>query len=237
MAKKYDKYLDMDASKLSDAMLKEAVEQLAKTANTRLRELEKVRGTEPIAQHSSAYDYIERLAFDAENVRKGDEAKREFIKAGKSGAPIFSRAVNTMSKKTLKNELKALQNFIGAETSTVTGTKKQFMKSYTAFNEVMGTKLSQKQYKGFWEDALIKHAIELFYSEINNLFTFVSKKRITAEEFAKALEDLGVTKETTEEDLDALNITYEKLESTLKNFRASTKDATKDQTLTLPEDL
>lgn len=225
-----------------EAQLKQAVESLAKTANQRLRELEKYRTeggkTAQYSQHSSAYSYIQKLAFDSEKVRKGDEHKREFIHTGKEGKIIFTRATAKMSEQALEQEYKVLKDFLSAKTSTIKGTKEHLAKSYKAFVESdKGVNVSRETYRNYWEDAFVKHAMELFYSEMNNLFTLADETNLSADELTAILSEMGVTQDMTPTEFEEKEITFQQLE---KNIRAWKKDgisATDGQEITIPKGL
>ena len=205
------KYLNANVKKLSRSQLEVAVESLAKTANQRLRELEKSRGGVRYSEHSSAYAYVEKLAFDKGKVRKGDEYKRAFIEGTKAEKPKFSRKVKKMDEATLRAELEVLQNFLTAKTTTVTGTKEHLERTYKLFKDkVLGeeSKLSQEQYQGFWDDALIKNAMSLFYGSMGDLWRKVEEKNLKAEDLKAILGNVGIDENTTDEDIEENNITF-----------------------------
>lgn len=220
-----------------EEQLKQAVESLAKTANQRLRELEKYRGAEQYSQHSSAYAYIEKLAYDSGKIRKGEEYKREFIHTGKEGKPIFSRATSKMSEKALEQEYKVLKDFLSAKTSTVKGTKEHLAKSYEAYKETQKTDVAEGRYRNYWEDAFIKHAMELFYSEMNNIFTLAEEKNLGTEEITAILSEMGITEDTTVEELEKDSITFDVLEKKMKAWQKEGVSATDGQQITIPKGL
>lgn len=223
----------------TEEQLRQAVESLAKTANQRLRELEKYRKegekTAQYSEHSSAYAYIEKLAFDKGKIKKGEEHKREFIDVSKSGKPIFSRKVKKMDEDVLKEEYKQLLKFLGAKTSTVAGTKEHMAKSYEAFKST-GVDIEEERYRGFWDDELIKHTMELFYSNMNSLFTIAEQKEMSAEEFTNVLEKLGITDDITPEQLEKNKITAKSVLEELKKWKRSGLSATDGKQINNPED-
>lgn len=224
-----------------EAQLKQAVESLAKTANQRLRELEKYRTeggkTAQYSKHSSAYSYIQKLAFDSEKVRKGDEHKREFIHTGKEGKIIFTRATSKMSEQALEQEYKVLKDFLSAKTSTVKGTKEHLAKSYKAYKESQKTDISEETYRNYWEDAFIKHAMELFYSEMNNLFTLADETNLTADELTAILSDMGVTQDMTPSEFEQKEITFHQLENKIRAWKKEGVNATDGQEIKIPKGL
>lgn len=224
-----------------EAQLKQAVESLAKTANQRLRELEKYRTeggkTAQYSQHSSAYSYIQKLAFDSEKVRKGDEHKREFIHTGKEGKIIFTRATAKMSEQALEQEYKVLKDFLSAKTSTVKGTKEHLAKSYKAYKESQKTDVSEGLYRNYWEDAFVKHAMELFYSEMDNLFTLADETNLTADELTAILSEMGVTQDMTPSEFEQKEITFQELENKIRAWKKEGVSATDGQEIKIPKGL
>ena len=224
-----------------EAQLKQAVESLAKTANQRLRELEKYRTeggkTAQYSQHSSAYSYIQKLAFDSEKVRKGDEHKREFIHTGKEGKIIFTRATAKMSEQALEQEYKMLKDFLSAKTSTVKGTKEHLAKSYKAYKESQKTDVSEESYRNYWEDAFVKHAMELFYSEMDNLFTLADETNLTADELTAILSEMGVTQDMTPSEFEQKEITFQQLQNKIRAWKKEGVSATDGQEIKIPKGL
>ena len=224
-----------------EAQLKQAVESLAKTANQRLRELEKYRTeggkTAQYSQHSSAYSYIQKLAFDSEKVRKGDEHKREFIHTGKDGKIIFTRATAKMSEQALEQEYKMLKDFLSAKTSTVKGTKEHLAKSYKAYKESQKTDVSEESYRNYWEDAFVKHAMELFYSEMDNLFTLADETNLTADELTAILSEMGVTQDMTPSEFEQKEITFQQLQNKIRAWKKEGISATDGQEIKIPKGL
>lgn len=224
-----------------EAQLKQAVESLAKTANQRLRELEKYRTeggkTAQYSQHSSAYSYIQKLAFDSEKVRKGDEHKREFIHTGKEGKIIFTRATAKMSEQALEQEYKVLKDFLSAKTSTIKGTKEHLAKSYKAYKESQKSDVSEGTYRNYWEDAFVKHAMDLFYSEMNNLFTLADETNLTADELTAILSEMGVTQDMTPSEFEQKEITFQQLENKIMAWKKEGVSATDGQEIKIPKGL
>ena len=119
-----NKYLNVNPDQLSREELQRAVESMAKTANQRLTELERYREESGkyarYGDHSSAYAYIEKIAFDKGKLKESDRAKRDFIEGKGDNSPRFSRKVTKMTEETLREEVESLQKFLKAKTSTVT---------------------------------------------------------------------------------------------------------------------
>lgn len=245
-----NKYLNVNPDQLTKEELQRAVESMAKTANQRLAELERSRNENgkyaQYSEHSSAYAYVKKIAFDKGKLKEADRAKRAFIEGRGEDAPRFSRKVAKMTEETLREEVESLQKFLKASTSTVSGTKKVLTETYKAFTtSEKGTDVSRETYKGFWEDALIKHAMSLFYSSINELMTIADKKKLSAGEVKKILEDIGVTEDIKDEtDLGKLNrgkegddiISIENIKKRMLEWKKNGTSSTDGQSIRNPED-
>lgn len=99
---------------------------MAKTANQRLRQLEK----SGLSQSSQAYSYIVRLDFE----NKLEAGTVPYITNTKSGQLKFSTKMRDVDDKVLMDEYTKLQDFLRAKTSTVSGTKKNLEYSREQFN-------------------------------------------------------------------------------------------------------
>lgn len=106
-------------------MTKSAMQNLiadkTKRANRRLRDLER----SGISNSSNAYRYIERLAYD----------DKDIISFTSTGKIKFRTDTKNMSEKELKQQLKYLDNFLSAKTSTVGGVDRKYKKAYKTFSE------------------------------------------------------------------------------------------------------
>ena len=245
-----NKYLNIKPNQLSREELQRAVESMAKTANQRLTELERYREESGkyarYSEHSSAYAYIEKIAFDKGKLKESDRAKRDFIEGKGESSPRFSRKVAKMTEETLREEVESLQKFLKAKTSTVSGTKKVLTETYKAFTESeKGANISRETYSGFWEDALIKHAMSLFYSSINELMTIADEKKLSAGEVKKILEDIGVTEDIKDEsDLEKLNqgrdkddiISVANIKKRMLEWKKNGTSSTDGMSIEIPED-
>lgn len=98
--------------------LKSQYDTLIKRANQRLRQLEK-SGKE----NTSAYSYIKQL----------QSSGRSYITTDKHGNVKFRTDTSKLNAQQLSNELKQVERFLEAKTSTVTGINKIHNKAYKTF--------------------------------------------------------------------------------------------------------
>lgn len=135
--------------------LHKQIHTLAKRANQRLRELEKNH----LDEVSPAYGAIERFKFD----------NREFMRTTAKGEMAFKTAVTGRTEKELKKELKELQQFLNAQTSTKTGIEELHKKNYEKFMQKHwkgDKKPSYKEWVRFWNNETLKKLVSLFGSEM-----------------------------------------------------------------------
>ena len=105
--------------------------------------------------------------------------------------------------------------------------------------------VSRETYSGFWEDALIKHAMSLFYSSINELMTIADEKKLSAGEARKILEDIGVTEDIKDESaLEKLNqgrdkddiISVANIKKRMLEWKKNGTSSTDGMSIEIPED-
>lgn len=133
------------------AQLRRKLAQLTKTANQRLRQLEKSGYT----GSSKAYQYVERLGFD------GDKA---LTTTGK-GELKFLTSFKGLSYPELKHLQAEVNRFLTARTSTVTGIKGIVEGNKAQFEQITGQKLTQQEYAELWIDTTAKLFKELYGSQ------------------------------------------------------------------------
>ena len=126
------------------------VAKMAKTANQRLREIEK----HGLTKSSNAYRYVERLAYDEDTATALDSKGR------------FKWSTNTRGKTwhQLKHELTELDRFLNhSKTSTVKGTRGLYDKAYDTY-QANGGKLSRDDYGDMWRMRNIKKLKSMYGS-------------------------------------------------------------------------
>lgn len=230
------RYLHANITKLSEKHLEQAIESLGKVANQRLRELEKVRTEGGLSvqysTHSSSYAYVERLAFDKEKIK--------YVRVTNKGHLIFKRGTKGLSTQEKRKELQALQGFLRAETSTVSGTKKILRKSYERFNErdsVKDNPIKESTYRGFWQDSLIAHFLEMYYSEMDSLMQEADKNNLSTEDMVVIIKSLGITETMTRKEADIRGITVSDILSRMRAFHESDFNVMDGAEILNPEEL
>lgn len=148
----------------SEDTLRKVVSNYAKTANKRLRNLEKAK----VENASAAYRQIRTYSRD----------NRDFMGTTKSGEFKFRTDVKKMDKETLQREAMELDTFLfRARTSTVRGVKEQYKKikeaigrqdiNDTKTQRVMDyfNKMSMEEFNEFWENQSMSVMIEMYGSD------------------------------------------------------------------------
>lgn len=106
-----------------DALARE-VARMAKTANQRLRELEK----QDLGKASNAYRYMERLHYDKDNATATDS----------SGRMKFNTNFRGKTYQEIQHEAAELKRFLEAKTSTKTGVDAKYLRGYETFTRNNG---------------------------------------------------------------------------------------------------
>ena len=210
------KYLNENVNSLTEKELKAGIQSLAKTANQRLRQLEKSNK----ATSSPAYKYIERLAFDASKTKGTGADKYSFIGETKWGEIKFNTATTKMNQSQLRQEFSFLQRFLNAKTSTVMGVKKNIEKSYEKFKEQYekqtGSQLNN-DISYLWSDALFKHFSEIYGSdEAENLMQQIDSANLSLSEVHEILRKSGFSLNTGYDEVP-LSTIYENFDSWVKS--------------------
>ena len=190
------KYLNENVNTLTEKELKAGIQTLAKTANQRLRQLEKTNK----ATSSPAYKYIERLAFDTSKTKGTGADKYSFIGETKWGEIKFNTATTKMSQSQLREEFSFLQRFLNTKTSTVSGVKKNIEKSLEKFKEqyeqATGSKLSD-DVASLWSDSLFKHFSDIYGSdEAENFMQQIDSANLSLSEVHEILRKSGFSLNT-----------------------------------------
>lgn len=158
------------------------VARMAKTANQRLREIEK----QGLQSPSHAYRYVERLYADQDTATDVDSRGR------------FKWSTNT-SKKTyqeLQHEKAELERFLyQSHTSTVAGTRAQYSKGYQTYkNKMSGSgrvPMSEQQYGDMWRAWNMKDKKSHYgSSQIIDIYEAGVEQGMTIDEITNMLDDM-----------------------------------------------
>ena len=196
----------MSQRDISEEKLRSLVSSYAKTANKRLRNLEKAN----VQKASAAYRQIKTYHND----------NRDFMGTTKNGEFKFRTDVKKMDKATLQREAKELDTFLfRARTSTVRGVKEQYKKikeaigrqdvNDTKTKRVMDyfNKMSMEEFNEFWENQSMSVMIEMYGSdEVIKLIKEGEDKGIDLEKMNELFTNLLNKKKKTQAITDLENM-------------------------------
>ena len=136
--------------------IKFAVSVLSKTANQRLRQIEKTG----LTNASNAYRYIEGRAYDEE----------PYMDKTKKGEMKFRTNYRDTTLNGLREQMGVLQEFLfKSKTSTVTGVKNKYLKGYETAkknNPELFGKMSFNEFGDLWNTFNMKQIVKMYGSDI-----------------------------------------------------------------------
>lgn len=145
----YIKHFKTKPQQLSREELQESIRQMSKTANQRLRQLEKQGFTE--------LNSYRKVLSNSQKMSIFDYTKKGEIK--------FSGKTKNKSYNQLEQEFSELQKFLTAKTSTISGIKKKYEKSTKTVNEKYGVNLTTQQIGELFESEIIRKTSDRFGSD------------------------------------------------------------------------
>lgn len=152
MSKIYDRYEDFNSMNKKELQL--AVQTLSKTANQRLRSLEKADMT----RSSNAYRAVERFYWDMER----------FMDKTSKGEIKFKTTTRGRSVNELKEEVGELREFLfKSKTSTVSDVNRRYKQAYETWQKNNpDIKMSQDEFGDMWIQSNMKKLVSMYGSEI-----------------------------------------------------------------------
>lgn len=176
---------------------------MAKTANQRLRQLEK----SGLAGSSPAYRYIERLDFE----NRLEAGTVPFITATRKGQLKFSTSTGKLTAQQLQREYEQLQKFLTAKTSTVTGTKKTLDKSREAFNRMLEKSGKIPWTREQYADRAMQPLLDSYYNmfgsqEFNEMLSAGYSAGLDDTQIARLLDKIGMFENMTKDRADSEGI-------------------------------
>lgn len=204
----YVKHFNVNPQGLNKEELQEAIRQMSKTANQRLRQLEKYGFTE-----LNAYRKVLR---NAEKMTIFDYTKKGEIK--------FSGAVKSKSYNQLEQEFAELQRFLTAKTSTIKGIKEKYEKATKKVNEEYSVNLTTQQIGELFESEIIQNISNRFGSD--KVLTIISRYNISdlpSEEIIALFENAtsGRKNQSFNDLIQRFNNQKEKVEELRSKFRSN----------------
>lgn len=180
-----------------DKLLYRRVKEYTRIANQRLRALERAG----VSQQSKAYRYIKRLVFDKSNYDVADTTS--------TGKPIFRRDLSDLNNRQLKRQLRELETFLSAKTSTVTRTKQVYEKAYKTYSRLYVDNLTFEEYTNLYDEmSLVWYSNSYGSKELEKLVSENGMKKaiIIANRVKQIYEDrkksLGVDKDISLEEIE-----------------------------------
>lgn len=155
------KHFETKPQDLSKEDLQKAIAQMSKTANQRLRELEKQGFTE-----LNAYRKV-----------LNNSQKMSIFDYTKKGEIKFSGKTKNKTYNQLEQEFSELQKFLTAKTSTVRGIKKKYEKATKKINEKYGVNLTTQQIGELFESEIIQNSSNRFGSD--KVLSIISRYNIS----------------------------------------------------------
>lgn len=141
--------------KKSLSAMRNELSSLTRTANNRLRSLER----EGLATSSNAYRWVRDMAYD----------EADYLTYTTTGKPKFRRDVRNMNEQEIKEAIKNVNNFLEAKTSTPFRTRNKYDKAWNTYNERMkrqGRKeLSFEEYAELHEEAVFTKYLSRYSSK------------------------------------------------------------------------
>lgn len=155
------KHFKTSPQELSKEELQNAIIQMSKTANQRLRQLEK-------------HGYTELNAY-----RKvlNNSQKMSIFDYTKKGEIKFSGATKSKTYNQLEQEFAELQKFLTAKTSTIKGIKDKYEKSTKKVNETYNVNLTTQQLGELFESEIIQNSSNRFGSD--KVLSIISRYNIS----------------------------------------------------------
>ena len=185
---------ELQARKERKSEMSQLASQLAKTANQRLRSLEKAG----LQNASNAYRYIERLHFDKDNATATDS----------KGRMKFNTNFRGMTYQEIQHEIAEITRFLEAKTSTPARVKEKYVRSYRTFilEHEEGKNISFQDYTDIMRNETIKNTKQMFGSKI--MLRVMQHMEDTGETLSQVIERIKA--------FDTLNGDMAELEELLK---------------------
>lgn len=141
-----------------DVELLRQVRALTKRANQRLRQLER----SGVVQQSRAYRYVKRLVFDKQIY--------DVVDLTNKGEPKFKTSYSKMNNRQLKRQIREIETFLQAKTSTVGGVRQAYEKAYKTYSRIYNDNLTFEEYSNLFDETNLKWYSNTYGSkELNKL--------------------------------------------------------------------
>lgn len=202
----YVKHFTTKPQQLSREELQESIRQMSKTANQRLRQLEKQGFTE-----LNAY---RKVLSNSQKMSIFDYTKKGEIK--------FSGKTKNKSYNQLEQEFSELQKFLTAKTSTISGIKKKYEKSTKTVNEKYGVNLTTQQIGELFESEIIRKTSYRFGSDkVLSIISRYNLSNLSSDDIIELFENatIGRKNQSFNDLIQRFNNQKDKVNDLRKKFR------------------
>lgn len=209
-------YLNSREEKLEQkriAKLKDKIRTYSKTANQRLRELEK----QNLQKGSVAYQFVLRDEYD----------NKSYISHTGKGEVKFVTALTGKTEKELNEELASLEKFLNASTSTRTGIKQVMERQYNQYKEKTGTNPTFEDFSAIYSSASVQNLLSIYGSDtIVRLQKRFGEKAITKDNIEDIISKISYIDENGNRQLGISenNISRKKHLDELNSFKTLTTE-------------
>lgn len=163
---------EIQARKERKSEISQLASKLAKTANQRLRSLEKAG----LQNASNAYRYIEKLHFDKDNATATDS----------KGRMKFNTNYRGLTYQQIQHNIGEITRFLEAQTSTVSGVNTKYRKGFETYRERYGADISYAEFTDLMRNDTMKRLKGQFSSSVIN--RIIDHMKATGETVKQAMD-------------------------------------------------
>lgn len=163
---------EIQARKERKSEMSQLASKLAKTANQRLRSLEKAG----LQNASNAYRYIEKLHFDKDNATATDS----------KGRMKFNTNYRGLTYQQIQHNIGEITRFLEAQTSTISGVNTKYRKGFETYRERYGADISYAEFTDLMRNDTMKRLKSQFSSSVIN--RIINHMKATGETVKQAMD-------------------------------------------------
>lgn len=163
---------ELQARKERKSEMSQLAGRLAKTANQRLRSLEKAG----LQNASNAYRYIEKLHFDKDSATATDA----------QGRMKFNTNFRGLTYQEVQHRIGEITRFLEAQTSTVSGVNAKYKKGFVTYRERYGADISYAEFTDLMRNDTMKRLKSQFSSAVIN--RIIDHMKATGETVKQAMD-------------------------------------------------
>lgn len=205
---KWEKWKSVNLATLNNEQLKEAVDAMARTANQRLRQLEK----SGVQKTSLAYVALEKQFKEKQRAKAegGEDIYTYFTTTKKGQIKFRTDLVNrktheSRTNQDLEKEAGRLRKFLSTKTSEVAKVRQYVKDAKKTYEKVIDRELTESEFEDIWDEDLLQNYYSLYGSgEFNALMAVSVDRKLTSKQIASILSSAGLTEESTEKNKPTL---------------------------------